>query len=201
MAYLLEILGIIGGLAFAISGALAAMRNDMDIFGVCLIALMPAVGGGTLRDLILDTPVFWVVDNTAIWLALGAGILVFFASPIIESRRTVLAWADAIGLAVFSVLGAERAFQLTGSPIIAIMMGVTTGIVGGMIRDVICNEVPLVLKREVYATAGFVGAGFYILLLKLETAPVVAIWGGIILCFIVRSVAMIKGISLPIAKR
>ena len=203
MELLLEYLGLVGSLAFALSGALAAVRKEMDLFGICVIALMPAIGGGTIRDLILGVPIFWVVDSTIIWIALGAAALAFFMASRIESRRKVLNWMDAIGLAIFAVLGAAKALEVTGSGLIAIMMGVTTGVAGGIIRDVICNEVPLVLKVEenIYATAAFIGAGTYYLLTFTSLEPAISIWIGIAVTFVARAGGILLGWRLPKARK
>ena len=141
----------------SVSGALAASRKGMDIFGFCVLALMPAVGGGTIRDIIIDrVPVFWVSDNRYIAVAIIAALVVFFAphrKP--GGRRQLLIWADALGLALFAALGTEVCLQHDTGPLVAVMLGVTTAVTGGMIRDVICNEIPLILSREIYATAAF----------------------------------------------
>jgi len=202
MELLLSILGLVGVFVFALSGALAAVRKDMDMFGVMVLALMPAIGGGTIRDLVLDVPVFWIQDSGAIWAALLASLLTLLFSGYVESRMKVLVWADAVGLALFSVLGAAKALSMTDNALIAIMLGVTTGVAGGIVRDVICNEVPFVLRKtDVYATAAFVGAGAYCALIALGFSGPLVLWSSIAVAFILRAAAIIKPFGLPGARK
>jgi len=203
MQDLLFYIGLVAVFACAISGALAAVRKDMDLFGIIVLALVPAVGGGTLRDLILDQPVFWMVGTSYIWIALcGAGLTFLFAR-FLESRMRWLIWADAVGLALFCVVGAEKALVITGSPLIAIMLGVTTGVAGGVARDIICNEIPLVMQptEAFYATAAFAGAGTYCLFEYLNVSGVYAIWIAIAIAFVTRAMAILRGWRLPKALR
>ncbi len=194
--YSLEMLGTA---AFAVSGALAASRKRMDIFGFCVLALMPAVGGGTIRDIIIDrVPVFWVSDNRYVAVALIAALVVFFfphRRP--GSRRQVLIWADALGLALFAALGTEICLQHNTGPLVAVMLGVTTAVTGGMIRDVICNEIPLILSREIYATAAFAASLAYVLADKLTLGGNLALTIGVATGFAVRSLAIVYKWSLP----
>jgi uncharacterized membrane protein YeiH len=152
---LLFLLEMAGTAAFATSGALAASRKRMDIFGFSVLALMPAVGGGTVRDLILDRPVFWIDDTSYVAVALVAAIVVFFTAYRRGSRQRLLVWTDALGLALFAAMGTEISLEAGTGPLVAIMLGVATAVTGGMIRDIICNEIPLVLTKEIYATAAF----------------------------------------------
>jgi len=194
--YSLEMLGTA---AFAVSGALAASRKRMDIFGFCVLALMPAVGGGTIRDVIIDrVPVFWVSDSRYVAVALIAALVVFFAPyrrP--GSRRQVLVWADALGLALFATLGTEICLQHNTGPLVAGMLGVTTAGTGGMIRDVICNEIPLILSREIYATAAFAASLAYVLANQIGLDANLALAIGVVTGFAVRGLAIRYSWSLP----
>jgi uncharacterized membrane protein YeiH len=202
MTQLLEVLGYFGVFVFAISGSLAAVRKDMDLFGVLAIAFLPALGGGTMRDLILDVPVFWIGAPLNVWLIVTAALLVFFMSRFVESRQKVLIWADAIGLSLFAVVGTQVAWLASHSYVIAIVMGVTTAVVGGLIRDVVCNEVPLVMQKgEVYATAAFAGAGCYCLMTWASLPAMAILWTSVLVTFGVRAMGIVFGLSLPIAKR
>lgn len=195
LVYLLDMLGTT---VFAISGALAASRANMDVFGFSVLALMPAVGGGTLRDIILGRfPVFWVHDNNYVIIAIVAAIAVFLLANRPGFRRNLLIWMDAAGLALFAVLGTRIAIDLEASPIIAVMMGVVTAVTGGMIRDIICNEVPLVLSKEIYATAAFAASIVYLLTLRVGVGEDAALVFGIIVGFVVRGVGIRFHISLP----
>jgi len=194
--YTLEMLGTA---AFAISGALAASRKRMDIFGFCVMALMPAVGGGTIRDIIIDrVPVFWVSDNRYIAVAIIAALVVFFAPhPRPGGRRRLLVWADALGLALFAALGTEICLQHDTGPLVAVMLGVTTAVTGGMIRDVICNEIPLILSREIYATAAFAASLAYVLADRLGTGAEVSLGAAVAVGLAVRGLAIRYSWSLP----
>ena len=165
MIYWLDLFGIA---VFACSGALAAGQKRMDLFGVVVLAFVTAVGGGTLRDLVIgNAPVFWVRDPVYVWVALGAGLLTFLAAHLHRFSTDTLVIADAFGLAVFSVLGTRVGVAQVGPGIIAAMTGVMSGVVGGILRDVLVNRVPLVLRREIYASAALLGA---IALQLLDTA-------------------------------
>lgn len=193
--YLLEMLGTA---AFAVTGALAASRKRMDVFGFIVLALMPAIGGGTIRDVIIDrTPVFWVADNRYVVVAIIAALVVFFAPWKPGSRRRLLVWMDAMGLALFAALGTQISLAFDAGPLVAVLLGVTTAVTGGMIRDVICNEIPLILSREIYATAAFVASlayvGAWAAGLSANTSLAVSVLCG----FVVRGLAIRYEWSLP----
>jgi uncharacterized membrane protein YeiH len=193
--YLLEMTGTA---AFAVSGALAASRKNMDIFGFCVLALMPAVGGGTIRDIIIDrVPVFWIADNRYIAVAIIAALVVFFTSYRPGSRRQILIWMDALGLALFAALGTEICLQQNTGALVAVMLGVTTAVTGGMIRDIICNEIPLILSREIYATAAFFAAVCYVLADNIGLGESLSLGVAVIAGFVVRALAIIYNWSLP----
>ncbi len=147
-------------LVFALTGALAASRAQLDLIGFAFIASLTAVGGGTLRDVLLDrNPVFWVAEPAYIVLASAAAVLVFFTAHLVESRLRLLLWLDSFALAFAVSAGVGVAIDLGQPPVIIVLMGVSTGCMGGLMRDVVCNEVPLILKQgELYATAAFAGA-------------------------------------------
>lgn len=195
------IFDLMGVFVFALSGALAAARKQMDIFGYIVLALLPAVGGGTLRDLVLNTSVFWIEQSVYILVASFAGILTYLVSVKVGHRYTVLEWADAIGLSLFCVIGASKSLALTSDPVIAVTLGVVTAVVGGILRDVICNEIPLILKREIYATAALIGATVYCATIGLGFGESTCLIVGGVSAFIVRSMALIFGWSLPIRER
>ena len=194
--YALEMLGTA---AFAVSGALAASRKRMDIFGFCVLALMPAVGGGTVRDVIIDrVPVFWVSDNRYVAVAIIAALVVFFAPhPKPGGRRQLLIWADALGLSLFAALGTEVSLAHGTGPLVAVMLGVTTAVTGGMIRDIICNEIPLILEREIYATAAFAASLVYVLVDQLGTSHSTSLTAGVVTGLVVRGLAIRYNWSLP----
>jgi len=193
----LFVLEMIGTAVFAISGALAASRANMDLFGFSVLALMPAIGGGTLRDMILDRPVFWLANESYVTVALLGALGVFFFADRPGFRRTLLVWMDALGLALFAVLGTEIALETGVGPLVAVMMGVMTAVVGGMIRDVICNEIPLVLTREIYATAAFAASIAYILAVNAVGAGAPALVAGVLVGIAVRGAGILFHLSLP----
>lgn len=160
---MLYILDIIGTAIFAVTGSLAAKRNRMDVFGVIVLGLVTAIGGGTFRDIILGAiPVFWVTNNNYIITAVFFSVITFIVSRFWEKISGILIVFDAFGLAVFTIVGCDRTLILGYSGIIVITMGVMTGVLGGIIRDLLSGEVPLILKRQIYATASFLGAVFFV---------------------------------------
>jgi uncharacterized membrane protein YeiH len=186
-----------GVFVFALTGALAANRGKMDIFGHIVMATLPAIGGGTLRDLILGAPVFWLSAPIYIWLILAAAVLIYTFPPKIGSRMAALEWADAIGLSLFCVMGASKAYALTQNITVSAMMAVVTASAGGMIRDVVANEVPLILQKEIYATAALAGGLVYCVAITQGTPPTIALTIGGVTAFIIRGCALIFGWSLP----
>ena len=195
---MLHWLDLFGVFVFALSGALAADRRGMDLFGFLVMALLPAVGGGTVRDIVLDVPVFWVQDSIYLWLILAAGLLTFFAAPVIHRAGRWLLWADAIGLSVFCVTGAAKALELVPDALpVAVALGVMSAVLGGIIRDVVCNEIPLILRKDIYATAAFAGALVFVTLETLGLAQGLSIWLAMLTCFAVRASAIVWGWSLP----
>ena len=151
---------------FAISGVLAAGRKSLDLLGVAVIAVVTAIGGGTLRDVLLDRhPIFWMADPAYLWVILAATVVTLgYVRLWIASRRALLI-ADALGLALFTIGGVEIAQQAGHSDLIALLMGTITGVAGGVLRDVLLGEIPLVFRPgRLYATAAIVGAGLYVLL-------------------------------------
>ncbi|MDH5452510.1 MAG: trimeric intracellular cation channel family protein [Paracoccaceae bacterium] len=157
---LLALLDYASVAVFALTGALVASRAQLDIVGFAFVASLTAVGGGTLRDVLLDrNPIFWVAEPSFIAVAVGAAVLTFFTAHLFESRLRVLTWLDAFALAVAVPAGVGVAMSLDQHWAIVLLMGVATGCLGGLMRDVVCNEVPLVLKQgELYVTAAFAGA-------------------------------------------
>ncbi|WP_462252659.1 trimeric intracellular cation channel family protein [Ekhidna sp.] len=165
---ILYFIDILGTMVFAISGALAGRDKNLDFFGIAAVGLITAIGGGTVRDILLgSTPVGWM--NDLIYLAMiGAGILIslLFGKVVRKLRRTFFMF-DTIGIAVFTVLGLQKALTLDVHPIIAIMMGMVSAVFGGVIRDIVCNEIPLIFRKEIYALTCLCGGIIFILMNKL----------------------------------
>lgn len=156
---------IFGTLFFAVSGALSAYKKDFDLTGVMLIAFAVGNGGGTLRDMLIGaTPVFWMQQPIYIVLTMLTGLVVFFVAEHFDVSSKAFLIADALGLGIFAIAGAQKTLALGLSPIVAIMMGVLSAVGGGIIRDVLSGEIPLILRPEVYATAALAGATVFVLL-------------------------------------
>lgn len=194
----LRLLDWAGIAVFAASGALVASRKQMDAVGFVLIAAITGFGGGTLRDLLLGrTPVFWLSRPELLAIAAAAALLVFATAHLVESRFKALLWADAVGLALYAVLGAEIALVAGADPWAAVLLGVVTATAGGIIRDVVCNELPLILRREIYITAAAVAAATYVALRLAPLPRDVALLAGITTGFLLRAAAILRGWSLP----
>jgi uncharacterized membrane protein YeiH len=194
----LRLLDWAGIAVFAASGALVASRKQMDAVGFVLIAFVTGLGGGTLRDLLLGrTPIFWLSRPELLAIAAGAALLVFFTAHLVESRFKALLWADAVGLALYAVLGAEIALIAGADPWAAVALGVVTATAGGIIRDVVCNELPLILRREIYITAAAAAAATYVVLRLAPLPRDVALVAGILVGFAMRGAAIAFGWSLP----
>lgn len=158
-------LGMMGMAVFAITGVIAAGRKEMDIFSIILFGTVTAVGGGTLRDIIIDcNPIFWIGDLNYLWVSVGASVAAFVLVKYLSQVYTLLLFADALGVALFTILAAEKTMTLGFSPTVAVLMGVTTGAAGGVFRDILTGRMPLVLGREFYATPMLIGAVIFILL-------------------------------------
>jgi uncharacterized membrane protein YeiH len=191
-------LDLIGVVVFAVSGGLTAARKELDPVGFLFVAAVTGIGGGTLRDLLLDRgPVFWVGQPLYLWLTSAAAVAVFFAAPHIERRQSALLWADAVGLAVFCVMGAQTALTVGAEASVAILMGTMTATFGGLIRDVVCGETPLILKKEIYATAAAAGAAVLVAGEALGLPGPVSAAAGLLTAFAIRAAALVLGLSLP----
>ena len=190
-----------GVFVFAISGALTASRKQLDIVGFIFVASVTGIGGGTLRDLVLGRdPVFWIAAPEYLYVTSAAAVLVYFPAHLVERRYTVLLWADAIGLALFCVLGARIALLTGTGPVVAVLMGVMTATMGGLIRDVVCGERPLILAREISATAAALGAAVTVTLLALDLPAVAAEAAGIAAALVARGAAIQLGLGIPVYK-
>ncbi len=163
---ILHAIELFGVAVFAVSGALAAGRRSLDLLGVVVIATVTATGGGTLRDLLLDrSPVFWIGDTTYIYVSIAAALSTVVYARFRHPPDRFILIADALGLALFTISGAQIAENAGYSGIVVVIMGTLTGAAGGMLRDVLCAEVPLILRRSrIYATAAIVGVIVYLAL-------------------------------------
>ncbi len=198
----IDVLNLVGVAVFAISGALAAGEKRLDLFGVVVLGVVVAIGGGTLRDLVLgDTPVFWVEDPLPVAIASVAALATVYFYGAITKWPNAMLVADAAGLAVFTVIGANTALALGFDSWVAILAGVLTGTFGGLIRDVLTARVPLILHGEIYATASLFGAVVYVLLAEIEPNAVIVVTVPMIATFALRLAAVYWGWSLPTFSR
>ncbi len=182
---------------FAATGALAASRKQLDIIGFLFLATLTGIGGGTARDLILGVDVFWVHQSAYILICAATAVCVYFTAHLLESRYRLLLWLDALGLAAYGVYGAYKGLMVTGSPVIAVVMGMLTGTLGGILRDVIANEPSALLRRDIYITAALIGATGFVLADAAGLSSPLASFCGFILAFGVRSGALACGWTLP----
>lgn len=195
LIYWLDLFGVV---TFALSGALMAGRYRLDPFGVVVLAAVTAVGGGTIRDLILDTPVFWLVKPIYLYVIIFTALstIVLVRRPRLVPKRSLMV-ADAFGLALFAVLGTQKALAL-GMPIsVSIVMGTITGAFGGIIRDIFCNVIPMILRQEIYATAAALGGGVFALLLALNINETLAMLIAMLSALALRLAAIYWRVSLP----
>ncbi len=157
--------GMVGIVAFAVTGVIAAGKRDMDLFSIVLLGAVTALGGGTLRDIILDAhPVFWVADLTYLWVSIVAAIVTFFTVRLVSRLLRLFIYLDTFGMALFTILAMEKTLSLGHSYTVAGIMGLMTGISGGMLRDILTGRMPLVMGREFYATPALFGAVCYVVL-------------------------------------
>lgn len=166
---LFTLLDLLGTIAFAISGALAAMNRKLDLFGIFIIAFVTAIGGGTIRDALIGrTPVMWMENTIYIYLIGVVTVLTIIFRNKIYYLKTSLFLFDTIGLGIFTITGVETGIQNDLDPIVCITLGAMTGTFGGVIRDILCNEIPVIFRKEIYATASIAGATIFIFLHELN---------------------------------
>lgn len=197
-ADLLFLLDLIGVAVFAISGALVAGRKSLDLLGVIVIAVVTAIGGGTIRDVLLGrSPIFWLQNTIYLWVIIGAAAFTTVYTRYRKPPLKALLIADAFGLALFTVSGTQIAQQLDLPWLSAILMGAITGAAGGVIRDVLCAEIPLILRRDIYATAALAGGLVFVVLQSVGTGPFAAglVASGVIVAL--RFAAIFWGLRLP----
>ncbi|MFA0812626.1 trimeric intracellular cation channel family protein [Microbulbifer epialgicus] len=201
MDQLLHWFDLIGIAVFAFSGVLAAGHKQMDLFGAVVLACVTSTGGGTIRDIILNIPVFWLQEPYYLWIAVITGVVSFYLIRYLQVPMRLLMFADAIGLAVFVVIGTQKGLEMGYSATIAIVMGMMTGTFGGVIRDVLSGDIPLLLRREIYATAALTGAAVLVALDASGILPgdlVVAI--AVLVILSIRLAALRWNLSAPTAR-
>lgn len=198
METIINHINIGGSFVFAISGALVALRNKLDPFGVLIIAFITAVGGGTIRDMLLaDRDVFWLFDSTIIYAVVAGALIAMTFRKKLHFFEKPIFFYDAIGLGLFTITGVQIGIDYELNSMICILLGTVTGVFGGVIRDIIVNEIPVVFQKEIYATASILGGTLYLLLIHfkvpnpyLQIIPILSI-------ILTRIIAVTYKISLP----
>ncbi|WP_346893742.1 trimeric intracellular cation channel family protein [uncultured Roseibium sp.] len=194
---LLQVLDYLGVGVFAISGAIVASRKQMDFIAFLFFATLTGIGGGTLRDLLLGVPVFWIHSNAYLLVCVAVSVAMWFTAHIVEGFGKPLRWADAVGISAYSVMGAAKALSVGDTALVAVSMGVATATFGGILRDVIAGEPSAIIKSEIYVSAAFAGAGCYVLLATLGIGGWVAAAAAAALAFVLRGGAIQFGWTLP----
>lgn len=197
---MLYVIQLAGAAVFAMSGALSAGRRRMDVLGVIVIAIVTAIGGGTIRDVLLGRhPVFWIDDPSHLVVSIVAAALTIVYTRFRRPPNHSLAIADALGLALFTIMGAEIAQRTLDNPIIIVLMGTMTGVAGGVIRDVLSAEIPLIFRKgELYATAAIAGAALYLVLEAAGVSRQAAALTGMAAIALLRFAAILWGLHLPV---
>jgi len=195
---IIYVLDIIGTFAFAISGALVASKKEFDLFGVIIIAFVTAVGGGMLRDVLINAhPINWIGDLNYIWTILAAVTFTFlFKSKIAPLSKTMFLF-DTIGIGVFTLLGIQKGLAFELHPFVALVMGMVSAVMGGVVRDVLTNEVPLIFKKEIYASACLLGGIVYLVMNYLGLSEWFQFFATVLTVIIIRLLAVKYHLQLP----
>jgi uncharacterized membrane protein YeiH len=191
-------LDLAGVAVFAVSGALAAGRVRLDLFGVLVLAAVTAIGGGTCRDLLLNRPVFWITRPIYLYVILATALLTFVGSQWVVSLSAPLLFADALGLGLFAMSGAEIAEEQRRAPLVIVVMGTMSGVAGGVVRDILSGVAPVLFRRDIYATAAVAGISAYLLAQRMGLDRRWAFCGGIALTVGVRLAALEWNWQLPV---
>ena len=196
---LLHTIYLIAICAEAISGALMGIRKDMDIFSICLIGTVAALGGGTVRDILIGHyPLGWVAHPEYLAFTICAAIVAAVAARALHHFKSAFLVVDALGLVAFTIIGCDIARSFDNfHPAIVVMLGMVTGVFGGLLRDVLCNEIPLVLRREIYASVSLLTGALYVLILHLQIDSRIATLSSLLLGFSVRLLAIRFHWELP----
>ena len=195
---ILSILDYIGVFVFAMSGILTASNKKLDLFGGFIIAFVTALGGGTLRDLLLNVEIGWIIETKYIYIVLGGAFFALLFKKVTQKMSKTIFLFDTIGISLFTILGVQKALTLNAPVEVAVMFGVMTATFGGVIRDILCTEIPLIFRKEIYATACFAGAITYVSLNYFGINEIInTITSGAII-MIIRTIAVVKKLSLPL---
>lgn len=191
------LLDFVGITLFAVTGALVASRKQLDIISFLFLAMVTGTGGGTVRDLVLGVPVFWVEQPVFVLICALAAIFTYFTAHLLESRYLWLLWLDAVALAAYAVFGTYKGLLVTGSPVIAVLMGMLTGALGGVFRDIMAGEPSILLRKDIYIMAALVGSVVFVTSIGVGADQYVAAGLGFITAFLTRSGALVYGWNMP----
>ena len=190
-------LGLAASVVCAVTGVLVARDKGVDLFGALMAGVATSLGGGTVRGLLLGRKVFWMADETYLWVTVITAMLTFFITRVRHLPEKLFLIPDAIGLSLFAIVGTQVALDWNMPWLTASLLGVLTAVLGGLLRDVMINEVPLVFSSELYATAAWFGSITLIILDALGVHATVAAWAGILVCIMVRLMAIRWKVTLP----
>ena len=195
---IITLLDYIGVFVFALSGVLTASGKKLDLFGGLIIAFVTALGGGTIRDLFLNAEIGWIVNTHYVYIVIGGAVFALIFKKVLSKIRKTIFLFDTIGISLFTILGVQKALEHDTPLIIAVIFGVVTATFGGVIRDILCNEIPLIFRKEIYATACLIGAICFVILHHYQVNETLNLImsGSLIAC--IRTVAVVKKLSLPI---
>lgn len=193
-----ETIDILGTIAFAISGVLVAMEKRLDLFGILIVAFVTAIGGGTLRDLLIgNTPVVWMRSGVYVATIITTVIIAIGFARQLKYLRKSLFLFDTVGIGLYSLIGVEKGLEAELSPVICILLGTITASFGGVIRDILCNEIPVIFRKELYATPCILGAASYFLWIQIPIPESMAYAAGIVVVIGIRLLAVRFKIQLP----
>ncbi len=194
----IEIIDLLGTIAFAISGAMAAFNKKLDLFGIVIIAFVTAAGGGTLRDILIGVkPVSWMLNMQLVYTILICVLVSFlFRKHLLKLTKTLFLF-DAIGIGLYTVVGLEMGLAAGLHPVICITLGCITACFGGVLRDILVNEIPVIFRKNIYATACLLGGGIYFILLRAGLPDEIVFPGAAITVIAIRILAVVFKISLP----
>ena len=188
---------MIGIAVFAVTGVLAVNRRGLDVFGAGVLGIVTALGGGTLRDVVLGVPVFWLQDVNYLWMAIAAAVAAFFADRRVRSSYALLLYLDGLGAALFGVQATEKVLGLQYGATIAVAMGILTSIGGGLVRDVLAGRPTLLMSRDIYATPILIGCTGFVLARPFTTHPTRLVVIAVAVMFAIRASAIHWHISMP----
>ena len=195
---IITVLDLIGVFVFAMSGILAASEKKLDLFGAIIIAFVTALGGGTLRDLLMNTEIGWVANTTSIYVVISAAVLTLIFRQKLKYLRKTIFLFDSMGIGIFTIIGVQKAISFDMPIEIAIILGVMTATFGGVIRDILCNEIPLIFRKEIYATACIAGALLYVSLDYFQLNEMINVFISGTFIVVIRTLSVLKNYSLPV---